>query len=63
MGFSCRSPALACARWEPEGMGEEDCHLLRKARMMMVTRLSSAAMMGIPTLLKVSSEVRGLPGE
>lgn len=38
----------------------EGCHLLRTATVMMVSRLTNAAMMGIPTFLKVSREVRDL---
>lgn len=40
--------------------GGGGCHLPRTATMTMVARLTSAAMMGSPTFLKVSRGVRGL---
>ena len=51
----CRGGGGAVRRHRGRGEG---CHLLRTATAVMVSRLSSAAMMGIPTFLKVSREVR-----
>lgn len=63
-----RSPAYRCGggrvgegcgllRGEGESGG---CHSLRKATITRAIRLSSTAMMGIPTFLKVSRDLRGL---